>query len=293
MKKLFLLTLVFAQMAAAKSGEVQEFMDSQVPALESGVSYSLSGQQDTIMTIDDIMDAQTTVTQMEARNKMLNKTWERRTFFNISLNSTKLSSKEFPSALAPFEAEYKADLSLGIQNGRSFDFHKKPLGNVVFLGLDFTWLDFNFSNYDAAAEVPAAFAQSAKNDIMPWHNKKMSFSYGMSLGPSITLYPFTSLNSEAANKVRLNLYFHVGYSVMATIIKDITKGGDSKPKSEVAFGHGLFTSFGASLTWNFVGIGYEIRNDNSIKMKHVSDDYGKETMKFKQKMPRFYIQFRF
>ncbi len=222
----------------------------------------------------------------------LRRVWDKTTFFNISLNNTKLSSDEFPSITGPVSNEFKRDIGLGLQMGKTFYFHKQPLGSVLFIGLDYTWMDFNFNTYKAA-EQPVGFVQKDnKNYYMPWHNKKTVLDYGMSLGPSLTLFPFTSLSKPATDKIRLNLYFHVGYDIGLAMIQDV-ESSDGKTKTENALGHGLFTSFGASLTWDFVGIGFDIRNDGNIKYKHLSKDYDNGTFKMKQKTPRIYLQFRF
>lgn len=223
--------------------------------------------------------------------RRLNAIWGRNTFFNISYNSTEFSSNEFPSGTGAFSNKFNKDFGLGIQMGQTFNFHKQPLGSVLFIGLDYTWIDLNFNNYKDAP-VPEEYSMTEKNPYpLPWHQSKMQFDYGMSLGPALTLYPLTSLHKEAAEKLRLHLFFHVGYCVSGALIdmgeykKDTTK--------EFVFGHGLFTSFGASLTWDFVGIGFDIRNDGSVKYMPTHKTYDTGKMKAKQKSPRIYLQFRF
>ena len=228
--------------------------------------------------------------------RRLKEIWGKRTFFNISYNSTEMSSMEFPSGAEPFYGKYKKDFGVGIQMGQTFNFHKNPLGSVLFIGLDYTWIDLNFNSYKDSPrpdEFPTVEEHMAmKNPLpLPWHQSKMQFDYGMSLGPALTFYPLISLHKEAAQKLRLHLYFHVGYCVAGTLIdmkdykKDTTK--------DFVFGHGLFTSFGASLTWNFVGIGFDVRNDGSVNYKPTHKVYDTGKMKVKQKSPRVYLQFRF
>ena len=66
-----------------------------------------------------------------------------------------------------------------------------------------------------------------------------------------------------------------------------------KSSKEFELGHGLFTSFGGSLTWNFVGIGFDVRNDGSLKYMATNKTFDTGKMKAKQKTTRFFIQFRF
>ena len=204
---------------------------------------------------------------------------------------TKLSSKEFPSTSGGFENEFDNKLGVGLQWGRTFNFHKRPLGNVLFIGLDYTWMDLNYNSYDEST-APAQYTRGEQVLNMPWHNKKTSFDYGMSLGPSLTLYPFTSVNSSGAQKIRLQLYFHVGYEIGGTIINDVVnKSGDKK--SQTTWGHGLFTSFGANLSWSFIGVGYEMRNAGSLNYNYVDDEFDTGKLKLKQQINRLYLQFRF
>ena len=84
----------------------------------------------------------------------------------------------------------------------------------------------------------------------------------------------------------------MGYGLEAAIIKDgvIEKG---EKKDGHALGHGLFTSFGANLTWDFIGIGYEFRNDGKLSYKVREDDYDNGSINIKEKTGRLYLQFRF
>ena len=219
--------------------------------------------------------------------------WSKNTYLNISYNTTKLSSDEFPSVSGAFSNEFQNQWGLGLQWGHTFNFHKNPLGNVLFLGLDYTWLDLNFNQYKETA-APASYKNSEESSIgcMPWHNKKKTIDYGMMVGPSLTFYPFTSLERWGTDNIRLQLYFHVGYTVQLSMISEamVDKGEVSDGK---ALGHGLYTSFGGNLTWNFVGIGYEFRNDGKLNYTYLDDDLDTGKMKMKQKTGRVYLQFRF
>ena len=57
-------------------------------------------------------------------------------------------------------------------------------------------------------------------------------------------------------------------------------------------GHGLTNTFGLSLTWKFIGIGYEHR---SAALKYQSldkDTYGDDKYKFNSSTNRVFLQFR-
>ena len=58
------------------------------------------------------------------------------------------------------------------------------------------------------------------------------------------------------------------------------------------WGHGLLTSFGLSLTWKSIGIGYEHRVAQNKFKPADTTDFGSDTHKFKTSTDRIYISFR-
>lgn len=246
---------------------------------------------DTLTTLNQIIAMETKSKSHYDQSSSLNAIWGKTTFLNISYNKTKFSSDEFPSTATRFADEYENDLGVGLQWGHTFNLHKKPIGSVMFFGLDFTWMDLNYNKYKAKTLSEGIFTTGEQVHNLPWHNEKMTLSYGMSLGPSLTFYPFTPLHKSGGNKVRLHVYLHVGYGAEGTIIKDVTLGDETKNK--YAYGHGLFLGYGASLSWDFIGVGYEFRNDDNLKYKAVDSEFDTGTMKAKEKTSRLYLQFRF
>ena len=265
-------------------------------ALIGILTASAAQSSDTTTTVTSLDDIIAMETQSQMKNSIamrLQDQWSKSTFLNIGYNMTKLSSKEFPATATRLANEFDNKLGLGIQWGHTFNFHKYPLGSVLFIGLDFTWLDFNFNQYKKC-DAPVGFDLGEQVLNLPWHNEKMSLNYGMSVGPSLTLYPFTSLQNSGTDKIRLQLYFHVGYDVAYYQIKDVPeKGNNQETSKKSAWGHGLYTSFGGNITWDFIGVGIESRNDGGINCKPVDDLYNTGKFKIKEKTTRLYLQFRF
>ena len=114
----------------------------------------------------------------------------------------------------------------------------------------------------------------------------------MSIGPSLTFYPFNPIHKSGSNKIRLQVYFHVGYSAEAALIKDAIPE-ESKLKDGYAFGHGLFMGYGANLSWDFFGLGVELRKADDMKFKALDSDYDTGKMKVTEETTRLYVQFRF
>ncbi len=251
-------------------------------------SYATEQGDTTVMSLNDIIAMET---QSKADYENVNRQrdiWSHTTFLNISYNKTKFSSDEFPSTLHKLSHEYKNDIGVGLQMGHTYNLHKKPIGSVMFIGLDFTWMDFNFNKYKA--DTIADFTQGEQIKNLPWHNEKMTLGYAMSIGPSLTLYPFATLHSKGADKIRLHFYFHVGYGAEGALIKNVS--ADKAIKDQWAWAHGLHTAFGGNITWDHIGIGYEFRNDGSLKYKPIDNDFGTNKMKVKENAGRLYLQFR-
>ena len=278
-KSLFLFIMLLGSgMCSAQDDYVPEAVDNYVPEV-------LADTVATVTSVDDIIKRQTDLDRTTHTDTHYKEVWGRTTFFNISYNNTTFESKEFPTAVAnvdgsgkyslgtPLWGKFKNQFGFGLQWGHTYNFHKKPIGDVLFIGLDYSWLDFNLNKYraDSLANYQFAMVTVDKKDRypLPWHNEMMTFDYGMSLGPSLTLYPFTAIGKKGTDDIRLQLYFHVGYAISMAFIKDVQDVDDSSSyystssttdkTTEMALGHGLFTSFGVNLTWKFIGLGYEAR----------------------------------
>ena len=112
-----------------------------------------SGDTTRVTTLNDII-AQESKSKTDVKyDQHLRNVWSKNTYFNISYNKTTLSSDEFPIGGGQGRHnEFENDLGVGLQWGQTFNFHKKALGNVLFLGLDYTWMDLNFNQLLEIAE---------------------------------------------------------------------------------------------------------------------------------------------
>lgn len=250
-----------------------------------------------IPSLTEIIESESKLSSKNANEAHYRKVWSKTKFFNISYNNTKLSSEEFPTADGVYSNEFKNNIGVGIQTGNFYNFHKKPIGSVLFIGLDYLPLDLNFNMYDAV-ETPKFQLSDEKPYPLPWHNKKMTLDYSMSLGPALTIYPFTPIGNTSTDKIRLHLYFRVGYGIGAAMINDVEEIDKYNRKkdettNEFAWGHGLHTSFGFSLTWNFIGFGYESRRGNKFTFLPIGDGYKTGDFDTKWSVNRLYIQFRY
>lgn len=275
MKKTFIIILLTS--TSVMMGSAQEVADSN--------SY---------VTLNDIVKREAENKSNQDDQAFHEKLWNKRSYLNISYVSAKLQSSEFPTAGGTYDREFKSSAGVNLQYGHTYDFHKKPIADMVFIGLNYTGIDLSYAKYNAE-ETPAMYVLAGKEPYpTAWHNKKQTIDYGMALGPAVTVYPFASLGKPETDKIRLQVYFQVGYNARVTIISDMPSDPVSdKMKTVYSFAHGLSTKIGASLTWDFVGLGFELWNAPSYKNTYFDDKYDTGSMKSKVKSSRVFLQFRF
>lgn len=259
-------------------------------------------------SLDDIINTQGRITQNVSTEKHFESVWSRKGYFNISYNSARLEPK------ATYNVVYnngkyvalenmKSDWGAGIQWGRNYSILRSPIANMVMINIDYTPLDFNANHYKKA-EGQYLFDSSDKQDNsleLPWNAEKFEFDYGMNVGPSITLAPFTKLNNlNGLHFLKFNVYYHIGYHVSLLYFMP-KKEQDKTPStfddinsvaSKLCFGHGLTNAVGFNVSWKAIGIGYEMRWANLDYKSFNTGDFGKTTYKFKAPTSRVYLDLR-
>lgn len=215
----------------------------------------------------------------------------RRKYFNIGYAWQKLDAVDFPSEV---ESEWAAFITWG----KTFYLHKKPIANMLKIGLDFTWTDVTYAQYDYDywAEYSSESAPPYVEEEATMHR----IDYGMHLGPSVTVNPVSALC--------VNGYFRYA----PTFAMSMTKTGDSW---DMGYGYASLFVTGAAVSYKAISLGIEYRFGNT-KMNVLSldpDDLAiegvedvtnvgdamkeifssTEKTKYKLKDLRLYISFRF
>lgn len=111
-----------------------------------------------------------------------NKEW-REKFINLSFSKATLSQDNVRNL--------KSNYGAGFSVGRTYFLHK-PICNMLRFGIDTTWLDINYTNYNI-------------EHITFWETNKYQHHQGevsMHIGPSITLEPFKGLLSMVTFIIR-------------------------------------------------------------------------------------------
>lgn len=292
---------------------------------EQNMPMTFNWQEDTteITTINDIIRMQQDVTNKKYAESHYRDVWSRKGYFNISYNSATLTPDEsIPTGVGGgVVPEFKSDWGVSLQLGRSYALHKAPIANMLQFNIDYSYIDLNVNHFKQEGDGNIYDSRSILNYdgkeyyYTPWNLEKYDLNYGMSVGPSISIAPFTSTNVSGLHHIKLNAFFHVGYHVSLLYMTN-DKKADANPTKErddvqtetqaleyaryekmskglkFDLGHGLITSFGFSITWKFIGLGYE-RRSGSLKYQSLStDDYSKQKYEFKSSTNRVFIQFR-
>lgn len=261
-------------------------------------------------SVSDIIKMQQEVTKRNQSESHFRSVWSRKGYLNVSYNTTTLSPKDdVPTGVAyngGKAPEYKSNWGASIQLGRSYALHKRPISNILQFNIDYTYIDLGVNHFKAEGDGTNLYDSSNKSGekyYTPWNLEKYDINYGMAVGPSVTVAPFTYTKYAGLHHMKFNVYFHIGYHVgllymvndeNADVNQDKDDDGYKRMKDNLKMdlGHGLTTSFGFSLTWKTIGVGYEHRSGN-LKYKSLStDDFGKDSYKFKSSTNRVFIQFR-
>lgn len=269
-----------------------------------------------ITTINDIIKMQQEVTSKNFTEKHYREVWSRKSYLNLSYNTTKLTPDEnIPTGVnAGIVPEFKSNWGFSLQVGRSYALHKNPIANILQFNIDYTYIDLNVNHFAQEGDGKNLYDSNAKwtkgNDeyfYTPWNLEKYELNYGMAIGPSIAVAPFTSTSSSGLHHLKINLFYHIGYHASllwmtndedADVNQNTTdaapKENHEKMKDNAKFdlGHGMISSFGFSVTWKSIGLGYEYRTAG-LKYKSLSKrDFGDESYKYKTSTSRVFIQFR-
>ncbi len=175
----------------------------------------------------------------------------RRKYFNIGYAWEKLEAVDFPS-------EEESEWAAFITWGRTFYLHKKPIANMLKIGLDLTWTDMTIASYevDQLVEETTDFMGMTLPDYSQREASMYRMDYGVHLGPSVTVNPVSALC--------VNAYFRYA----PTFAMSMTKSGDSW---DMGYGYASLFVTGAAVSYKAISVGCEYRF-GSTKMNVISMD---------------------
>ena len=303
MKKLLILSMISLFGIDAIGQNVTE--------LDRQANIDWSEDSTEIMTVEDIVKTQQGLTSNQFEESHFKDVWSRKGYLNLSYNTTTLKPDEtiptgVPELNGGIVPELKSKWGVSLQLGRNYKLHKKPISNILQFYIDYQYIDLNLNFfeqdgnglYDTSQRLPS----DSKKFYIPWNLKKYEVNYGMALGPSITVAPFNNMSNKGLHYLQFNMWYNIGYHASLLLMKndedaDINKGGYSNEDKvregiKMNLGHGLTSAFGFSLTWKFIGIGYEYRSASLKYQSLDKDTYGDDKYKFKSSTSRVFLQFR-
>lgn len=198
--------------------------------------------------------------------------WGRRKYFNINLVTSQDRKVKGVEAMKDSK-----DWAVGLTLGRTFYVHKKPILNMIKVGIDWTYLDLTYAKYKKKTEGYKS---------TEFYGDQQA-EYAMAIGPSVTVNPIDHL------KVGAYLRYMPACSAIFT-------------DDDVNFQFASGGQFGMQASWKMIALGFESRWQ-SAKYKCLKTDEYKEFIennpsskkdmdkktKLKTNSFRFFIGFRF
>lgn len=309
--------IIAASMACACTAQAQDI--NSIPNLD------LEEDSTGVASVSDIVKMQQEVLSNKQAGKHFQNVWKRRSFFNMSWTESKMKCDDKTIG------DFKSDWGVTLQSGTNYRLHKKPIAKMINIALDYSWLNLNVNHikaedptsekgidgkylYNSTDRNVVHGGESGKTDeyyVFPWNLEKYEANYGMTLGPSITIAPFVPLGVKQLDYLKIQAYYHIGYSASFLYTVNKKEFDQNQTLSETGYnrdaykdyntmknnlklqwGHGMTSTFGFNIFWKRVGIGYE-RTTGTFKYKNFNtDDFGKFKTKFTNEYSRIYLTIR-
>lgn len=154
------------------------------------------------------------------------KEW-RKKFINLSFTATTMSQDNVQ--------DLKSNYGLAFNVGRTYFLHK-PIGDMLLFGIDATWVDINYTNYDI-------------EHITYWETTKYQYhqaEFSVHVGPSVTFEP--------TKKLKIQAYYRY-----APTFATLYTGNDKTFYGNYAT---LWVA-GGSISYGVIGLGIESRSGNT------------------------------
>lgn len=251
--------------------ENKSFADSL--ALNNRMNGRLESEIDSLNA--QLLQCNSTMNTLLSHKKKQDRVWGRSKYFNIAFGSQYLTNNLFKD-----KDFYDNDITLSFTVGRTFYIPREPLFGMVKFGIDWSYLDVNFSKYEFEDIYDYDYVYDDQQDGT-WNDptytdEDINSSYntykveiGMQVGPSITVNPIDYL--------KVSLYFR--YAPSLSIMSAFTDG-------ETSYGYGSYFTFGLAASYKVISVGIEKRWGSCSYMYEDLNGW-------KTKGPKFYLSFRY
>lgn len=288
------LSLLFAALAFPAFTATAQYIDPEAEDVDS-------------VAVEVVEELPTVVEEpkSEINYDQLQKRWNRKKCWNIGYSVPTLERRDGTFM------DWEADYAVSVKNVRSLYFHKKPLGGMVKIGLDYSFLDITYSKLNLKHIESAEVGDNTDNTSIPSDPSvsdgfdeivsddpsgsilsAVGFNIGMhkidetlSVGPRIAINPVDHL--------MIGAYFHGGFT-MSGIYEN----------ENFSYGFGYTLSTGLCVSYKVIGFGFEYLC-GKVKYKQIDFDemdldelsfsemFSSESFRLKHKGPRVYVSFRF
>ena len=306
-KSTFLLCFAFlAQLAFAQT--------------DNTVNNLLDYEEDTlnVTSLNDIINTQELVFDKSFRNKVIQGVWKPKKYFSVSFVNHQLDGKSLPlynyekGTYDDQDSTFKSDWAVSIKRSRTIKLHKRPISDIVLFGLEFSGLDVSVSHFkkndavyfNSQVKKVVTDENNNKNEYyyIPFGSEMYNLHYGLHIGPSVTIAPFTHMKSRGLANIRLQGYFTVGYRAAFSILTNNEKMDVNYAKRDDAgfkedfekvndvikcnWATGLTTTWGLRFNWKRIGIGYEVVKGDLKYKSFSSKIFGKNKYNFSETSKR-------
>lgn len=280
-------------------------------------STALAQTDSTATTLQEKLDSlQNSVAVLQKKEDDRSKTeydnavWKRKAHLMIGFSTQKMTDADNAD-----DMQYKSKMGFVLDWGKTFYLHKKPIANLMKVGIDWSWIDLSFAKYKSGTGIHFN-ANTSTGDYSDYIDGSGSYdsyyddadmdidadlgvyslSAGMSVGPSFTFSPFYN-TGKGLQHILAQTYFHVTPSYTGMIL---STDGETELKS----GYTTFFNWGINLSYKVISVGYEYRWGKSkfstLSLDDDDEDYsgseysdGNEKAKIKFGTSMFYIRFNF
>lgn len=208
--------------------------------------------------LDSLKEVVGNLTGEQKRQKVQDKWDGRAKYFNISYVNQSYTTEDG-------QYTFRNDFGVALTSGRTYYLHKNPILGMIKFGLDWSYLDINFSKYDLQGTayggnyyLPDGY-DPGYSDYEEENTDMYQAEIGMQFGPSVTVNPI--------DRLMVNAYFRATPSFAMRYMDEEFTGK-----------YGTFFSVGGAVAWRMISLGVEGR-------------WGKSD--WETGSTRFYVGFRF
>ncbi len=216
--------------------------------------------------LDSLQNTVATLQQKEdnrSKNEYDQAVWKRHKYFGIGFSSQKMTDAEDAANM-----EYKSKVGFALDWGKTFYLHKKPIANLLKVGIDWSYINLSFAKYKSGKGInintPSSGDLDNYDDDYDYDDYKVgmdlgvySLAAGMSFGPSVTFAPFYN-TGKGLQHILAQTYFHVTPSYTG-IISSEDGEDDEDGGTEMKSGYTTYFNWGLSVSYKMISVGYEYR----------------------------------